>query len=340
MTVSVLEQMRIEFARQAAKPVFLDQQTSGISFQQYSQWFDLVPATKRNVLAAYVKFTYTVSGGTITPVTGADNLSVILGQVQVAATARVMPRSQTITKNFFEDVEQVTFDTNYGYPRAAPPSTAGTYSGFFYVPVGGQAAALRLLLPSATAAYSAGTVVIDSITVYVIEGDTDVVVAFKENNTPQLGTSIQSIKNYLPDDIAPDVLILVGDTGTSITQVFLVEQAGQITTAVTDVDALTNGLLAITPRTGKLGTSDFGISLQGAVLTIAQFAFASSATHDIGVIQYQGSGSVSPSTPQTTVAPPAVGQTGVENAAGKPSLTGGGRRVYSPPMASRFAIAK
>ena len=323
MTVSVLEALRVEFSKQAGKPLFVDQQTSGISFGQYSQWFDLTPQTKKNVLAAYVKFTYTVAG-TPTIQTGADQLDIILGQVQVAATSRVAPRSQTITRKFYEDVEQITWDTNYTYPRAAPQTTAGTYSAFMYIPIGGAAAALRLLLPSSTNAYTTAAVTINSITAYVVEGDSDVVTAFQENNTPSLGTSIQSIKNYIPDAIAPDVLIFRGDTSSTITQLFLVDQSGMVTAAATDTDAVANGLLALTPRTGALGSGDFGVTLQGSVLKIAQAAFASATTHDIGVIQYSGSGTVPTDHPQTTAAPPAVKQTGQENSAGKPVLRGTG----------------
>lgn len=329
MSVSVLEAYRVEFARQAGKPVFLEQQTTGISFGQYSQWFDLVPQTKKNVLAAYVKFTYTVAG-TPSAQAGADKLDIILGQVQVASTPRAMPRTQTITRKFFEDVEQVSFDTNYGYPRAAPQTSAGTYSAFFYVPVGGPAAALRLLLPSSTNAYTTAAVTINSITVYAIEGDNDTVISFKENNTPSLGTSIQSVRGFLPDDIAPDVLIFQGDTSATITQLFLVDQTNTIVVAATDTDAASNGLLAITPRTGALGTTDFGVTLQGAVLKVAQAAFASATTHDIGVIQYAGSGDVPANSPQTTPSPPAVSDTGRENAAGKP-VSKHGRAGYVPP---------
>jgi hypothetical protein len=355
MTVSVLEAFRVEFARQAGKPVFIDQQTTGISFGQYSQWFDLVPQTKTNVLAAYVKYSYTVTG-TPSIQTNADKLDILLGQVQIAASARVMPRTQTITRRFFEDVEQITFDTNYSYPRAAPQTSAGTYTHFFYVPVGGTAGALRLLLPSSTNAYTTAAVAINSITVYAIEGDNDTVVAFKENNTPSLGTNIQSVKNYIPDDIAPDVLIMVGDSAsggvTQVTQVFLVEQNGMMLVAATDVDAISNGLLAITPRTGALGNTalpggatlsiDFGVTLQGSVLKVAQMAFSGAVTHDVGVIQYIGSADVPQNVPQTTPAPPAVNQVGVQNAAGRPVIKGdkmsaGGRPGRGgPPVGSRF----
>jgi hypothetical protein len=347
MSVSTLEAYRVEFAKQAAKPIFIDQQTSGISFQQYSQWFDIVPQTKANCLAAYVKFTYTVAG-TPTAQAGSDQLDIILGQVQVAATPRVMPRSQTITRKFFEDCEQLSYDTNFfgtsTYPRAAPQTAAGTYSAKFYVPIGGNAAALRLLLPSSTNAYTTAAVTINSITVYVIEGDQDTVVAFKENNTPSLGTSIQSVKNYIPDDIAPDVLIMEGDTGATITQIFLADQSGSITAAATDTDALTTGLVAITPRTGALGSGSFGVTLQGSILKVAQMAFASATTHDIGVIQFKGSGDVPANATQTTAAPPAVDMTGSQNAAGKPVLRGRGggkgssRGGYSAPGHSRFAV--
>lgn len=354
MTVSVLEAYRVEFARQAAKPIFIDQQTTGLSFGQYSQWFDLVPQTKKNVLAAYVKFSWTVPGGGLTAQTNAQNLDVVLGQVQIAPSARVMPRSQTLTRNFFSNVEQVTFDTNfYGtstYPRAAPTAAAGTYNAAFYVPVGGPAAALRLLLPSSTNAYTSGVgLVLNSITVYVVEGDNDTVIAFKENNTPSLGSSIQSVKNYIPDDIAPDILVFCGDNNTTaVTQLFLVDQNGQMLVAATDIDAVTNGLVAITPRTGALASQSFtaggaaainqGVTLQGGVLRVAQASFASATTHDIGVMQFSGSGEVPANTPQVTPAPAAVGQTGQENAAGKPVSKGqhGAGRMRGPGPSSRF----
>jgi hypothetical protein len=337
MTVSVLEAYRVEFARQAAKAYFIDQQTTGISFSQYSQWFDLSPQTKPNVLAAYVKFSYTVTG-TPAAQTHADQLDILLGQVQVAAASNVVPRSQTITRRFMEDVEQITFDTNFlgtsTYPRAAPQTSAGTYTAQFWVPIGGPAAALRILLPSATNAYTTAAVAINSITVYGIEGGNDTVAAFQENNTPSLGTSIQSLKNYVPAAIAPDVMVMVGDTSTSVTQLFISDQNGQISVAVTDMDAVQYGMVAITPRTGPLGntalpgggslTIDLGVPLQGGVLTTFQAAFASATTHDIGAIQYSGSGEVPANNPQTTPVPPATSQTGSLNAAGQPVAKGGG----------------
>jgi hypothetical protein len=334
MTVSVLNAFRDEFSRQAAKPLFIDQQTNGISFGQYSQWFDLAPSTKPNVLAAYVKFVYTVTG-TPTAQTHADQLDILLGQVQVAAASNVVPRSQTITRRLMEDVEQITFDTNFlgtsTYPRAAPQTSAGSYTAQFYVPIGGPAAALRLLLPSSTNAYTTAAVTINSITVYAIEGGNDTVITFQENNTPSLGTSIQSLKNYVPAAIAPDVLIMVGDTATTITQLFIADQNGQISVSVTDMDSVQYGMVAITPRTGPLGNTaipggslsiDIGIALQGGVLTTFQAAFASATTHDVAAIQYAGSGNVPENTPQETPAPPAVDQTGALNAAGIPVVKG------------------
>jgi hypothetical protein len=357
MSVSVLEAYRVEFARQAAKPVFIDQQTTGLTFGQYSQWFDLVPQTKPNVLATYVKFTWTVPAGGLTAQTNAQNLDVLLGQVQIAPSARVMPRSQTITRSFMSNVEQLTFDTNfYGantYPRAAPTAAAGTYSAGLYIPVGGPAAALRFLLPSSTNAYTSGTgLVLNSITVYAIEGGNDAVIVYKENNTPSLGTLIQSVKNYIPDDIAPDAMVFVGDTSAAVTQLFLVDQNGQMLVAATDVDAVANGMVALTPRTGALGSQsttvggsaviNLGVTLQGGVLKVAQAAFASATTHDIGVIQFAGAPDVPENTPQETVAPPAVAQTGVQNAAGKPAskgdnMAGAGKFKGGPPNGSRFS---
>ena len=312
-----IEAYRTEFARQAGKPVFIEQQTSGLTAGQYSQWFDLTPLTKKNVLAAKVKFSYTVSG-TPAVVAGADILDVLLGQVQVAASSRTAPRTQTITRKFSEDVEQAALDTNYGYPRAAPSATAGTYTASFYVPIGGPAASLRILLASATNAYSAGTVVINNITVYVVEGDAEQVFAYKENNTPSLGTSLQSLARYLPDDIAPDIVIMEGDAASNITQIYAVDANGRILVTSTDLDVVTDGALALTPRTGKLGSGSVAFLAQKAVLRIFQVAFAAAGTHDIGVLEISGPSSVAPNTAQTTVGTPATKDVGVPNAAGVP----------------------
>lgn len=356
MSISVIESYRQEFARQAAKPVFLDQQTTGLTFGQYTQWFDIVPQTKANVLAAYVKVSYTVTG-TPAAQTNADQLDIFLGQMQIAPSARVMPRSQSLTRRFMEDVEQISFDTNFigasTYPRAAPQTAAGTYSAFVYVPVGGSANSLRMLLPSSTNAYTTAAVAINSVTVYAVEGDNDTVITFKENNTPSLGSAIQSIKNYIPDDVQPDVLLMVGDSAsggvTQVTQAFLADQTGQISIAATDIDAIGNGLIAITPRTGPLGNTvtipggatksvDFGVALQGGVLKIAQLAFSVATTHIVGVLQYAGSADVPQQPVQVTPAPPAVNQVGSQNAAGKPVYgkrgPAGKSRAAAP---SRFA---
>lgn len=321
-----LEAYRAEFARQAGKPIFIEQQTSGLSAGQYSQWFDLTPITKKNVLAAKVKFTYTLSGSPVV-VSNTDILDVLLGQVQVAASARTAPRSQTITRKFMEDIEQAVFDTNYSYPRAAPSATTGTYSASFYVPIGGPAAALRLLLASATNAYSAGTVVIDSVTVYVIEGDGEQVFAFKENNTPSLGTSLQSLARYLPDDIAADLVIMEGDASSDISQIYVVDQTGRVIVTSTDLDVVTDGALALTPRTGALGSGSTAFLAQKSVFRIFQMAFAASGVHDIGVLEVSGPAQAPQNSPQTTPSEPATKDVGVPNAAGVPTSgrSGGGK---------------
>ena len=65
---AVLDAYRQAFSA-AGKPIFIGQQTSGLSFGQWTQWFNFgAQQNQANLLAAYFKFSYTVSGTTITPV--------------------------------------------------------------------------------------------------------------------------------------------------------------------------------------------------------------------------------------------------------------------------------
>lgn len=321
---AVLDAYRQAFSA-AGKPIFIAQQTTGLTFGQWTQWFNFgKQAGGSQVLAAYFKFSYTVSGATITPVAGASVNDVVVqmlevsgqansaGRISVGATPGAHPTAG------IENLEQSAFDVSYGYPRAAPSATAGTYTAFFYTPIGGEAAAVRWQLAAATAGYSAGTVVLNSVTAYGIYGENPTVVSARESATPSLGTGPQDLKNQLSPNIAPTLISLVTDASTNITLVNLTDQSGKLTVSAADVDALTNGAAAITPRTGALkqGTT---ILADEAVPSLFQVSFAAAGVHDVLEIQFGGTTTVNPpKAAETTPATPATSMVGVPNAANVP----------------------
>ncbi len=330
---TTIQAYRDEFKQQAAKPVFKSQQTTGLSFGQYTQWFDLTPTTQPYTLAGYFKFNWSDTG-TMTPVSGADQLDAVIAQVEVAPSSGVGPRSKAITRKGMEDIEQVTFDVNFSYPRAAVSATTGTFTPFLYVPIGGQAAAVRFLLASSTAAFSAGTVSINSVTAYAVEGANDTVVSFNEQNTPSLGSGLQDMNAYVSKNIAPDLILLEGETTSTVTQVIITGQDNSVVVAATDIDAVSNGAIAFSPITGA-AKNGLSLATQQVVPNIFQVNFTSATTHDILEIQYKGGTVNSPQVSQTTPAPPASSMTGVVNPAGKP-VPAGSTRGYAAPMRRRF----
>ncbi len=321
---AVLDAFRQAFSA-AGKPIFIGQQTTGLSFGQWTQWFSFgAQQNQANLLAAYFKFSYTVSGTTITPVAGASVNDVVVQQVQVAAQANSSPKiSVGATPGAHptagvENLEQAAFDVSYGYPRAAPSSTAGTYTGFFYVPVGGGIAAVRWQLAAATAGYSAGTVVLNAVTAYGIYGSNNTSVTASESSTPSLGTGPQDLHTQLSPNIAPTLISLVTDASTNITLVNLAGQNGTLIVSAADVDALTNGAAAVTPRTGALkqGTT---ILADDVVPSLFNVSFAAAGVHDVLEIQFAGSEVTNvPTKAETTPATPSAGMVGVPNAANIP----------------------
>jgi hypothetical protein len=331
---TTIKAFRDEFGQQAAKPVFRGQQTTGLSFGQYTQWFDLTPITKPYTLAGYFKFNWSDTG-TMTTVSGADQLDAVIQQVEVAPSSGMAPRSKSITRKGMEDIEQVTFDTNYSYPRTAVSTTTGTFTPFLYVPIGGEAAAVRFLLAASTAAFSGGTVTINSVTAYSVEGDSSTVVSFNEQNTPSLGSSLQDMSPYISKNITPDMIILEGETTSTVTQVFMAGQNNQIIIAATDIDAASNGAIALSPITGS-AKNGLGLATQQVYPSIFQVNFTSATTHDVLEIQWAGGTSNVPQTPQVTPAPPATGQVGVVNAAGRPVPASGGPGISPAIRRPRF----
>jgi len=314
---TTIQAYRDDFRQQAAKPVFKSQQTTGLSYSQYTQWFDMTPTTKPYTLAGYFKFNYTVTGGSITSVSGADQLDAVISQVEVAPSSGMGPRSKAITRKGMEDIEQVTFDNSYSYPRTAAGTATTTATPFLYVPIGGEAAAVRFLMATATAAYSAGTVTFNSVTAYAIEGDNDSVVSFNEQNTPSLGSSLQDMSPYIQKTITPDMIIIEGETTSSVTQVCLAGQDNRIIIAATDIDAAANGAIAFSPIQGA-PKNGLGLATQQVYPSIFQVNFTSASTRDVLEIQVKGGTSNVPQHAQVTPAPPASQNTGTVNAAGKP----------------------
>lgn len=314
---TTIQAYRDEFRQQAAKPVFKSQQTTGLSFGQYTQWFDLTPTTKPYTLAGYFKFNWSDTG-TMTTVSGADQLDAVIQQVEVAPSSGMGPRSKAITRKGMEDIEQACFDVSYGYPRTAVATGTNTFTPFLYVPIGGEAAAVRFLLASSTAAFSGGTVTINSVTAYAIEGDNPAVVSFNEQNTPSLGSSIQDMSPYISKTISPDLIILEGETTATTTQIFLSGANNKIIVAATDIDAAANGAIAWSPITGA-PKNGLAIATQQIYPTIFQVNFTSATTHDVLEIQVKGPTDNTPQHAEPTPAPPASANTGVVNVAGKPS---------------------
>ena len=320
---TALEAYREDFSRYAGKAVFLDKQTSGLAFGSFTKDFAITPAIRPMALAAKVLMNYSITVAA-TAVAGTDALSPLLdGEVYVSPSAQSAPRSQmTGGHKSGEDIEQTLFDTQYGYPRGALPTAVGTYTASWYCGIGGQAASLKIRLPAQASVWSAGTIVINSITVYLVEGVYDGVVAFWEMNTPSLGTGLQPMGGYIGGNVAPDVVIFEGDSVSNISQVQIVAQDNKVAMNIVDPSVLTDGALALTPRTGALGSGSVSFAFLGIIPRVFNVGFVAAGVHDSLALQVSGSGNIVPSTPQTTVGVPAVTQTGVPNVANIPVAKG------------------
>lgn len=357
---------RDAYSRDAGNIDFGTMWTSGsMTAGQPTPWFSLTPHKgKSNVLGVIFKGVcqVTVAGGAGTPNTGADALDLWLGpgaQIDMTPAPGASGRSQSLTRQFVEFMYAVA--TNVAFTIAAPATFASAGNGSitvsWFVPVGGEAAAIRLRLPSTVQgaassgpvpgyAYTASntvTVSYTSLTAEVVSSNFTGVCAFREEKSPSLGSGMQDCMAWLPKDVAPDVGFLFGDTSTSITQVLIESTKGVNIIDSTDTDALQLGAAAIAPISGATFTTTAGfvLSLDGNAFGGFRLNFASSTIHYIGFFQCSGGATAEPGiTPGPTPASPAVAKTGSVTAAGQVSAmpkgsanvaNRGGRYQYRQP---------
>lgn len=331
---SFLQAYRDDFSVNVSNAQFAKQQTSGLSLGGLSNYLNLKPLQLPYVTAARVVIVYNVTAtAAVAPNAGTDTLDVVAGnggQVMVFPGPNTAFRSQLLTRKAIESVEKFAFDVNFGYPRGPLPTFAAagsnTVTASFYLPVGGEAASLRFILPAAPSNLYATPADVSfspvSITVYPVEGNNDMIWAYKESTTPSLGTGLQTIQEYIPADIQPDVIFEMGESSSTISSVFAVGLNNVQLYNTTDVTSITQGATALTPRTGA---DPFALDLpaMGVGFLTLQETFVAATTHDLVYLQTSGSQVMNPGqSPAPTVseatsgAPPAVKMQGTVNQAG------------------------
>ncbi len=349
-----LQVFREAYTRDGGNVSFGEQYTSAsLSAGQVTPWFNLTPKNgKPCVLGVIFKAIYVLTAtAPETPVSGSDALDPILSgsngaEVDIAPSAGAAGRAQSLTRAFAEFLYAALTNTSFSIAALPTFASAGTstITVSWFVPVGGQAAAVRIKLPSSiTASYAAGvTVSYTSITSEIVSTTFSGVCAFREEKTASLGSGYQSILAYVPKDVAPDAAFLAAESSTTITQVQIATTAGGMIVNSSDTDALQLGAAAFAPIAGATYTTTAGfvLTLDGSSFTQFSVNFASATTHYIGFVQVQGgSTTLENISPMATQATPAVTQTGSVTASGQvaakpgstgaPSATrGGGRHVY------------
>lgn len=334
------------FRRDAGQTSFVHKQTSGLTAATYTDDVGLLPLNgKKSVLGCVVKVVYVLTStnvGSYAPIAGTDVLDPILsngGSVEIAPTSGAMPRAKTLTRKFLEFIWAVT--TNTSFSVAALPTFASasaiTETVSFFVPVGGPAANIRILLAGSLAAsYTTGvTISFTSVETQVISSNFTGVAAFNETLTASLGSGLQDVLTYAPKNIAPDVVFMQGESSTTITQCYITEQSGYIMIQSTSTDALqTIGGAQIAPIAGATFTTTAGfvIPSNGKVFSTFQVTFLNATTHNIGFLAVQGGEVSAPnSQPQSTAAPNAADMVGQPGPGGTVQSAKGsqGRRVLS-----------
>lgn len=334
------------FRRDAGQTSFVHKQTSGLTAATYTDDVGLLPLNgKKSVLGCVVKVVYVLTStnvGSYAPIAGTDVLDPILsngGSVEIAPTSGAMPRAKTLTRKFLEFIWAVT--TNTSFSVAALPTFASasaiTETVSFFVPVGGPAANIRILLAGSLAAsYTTGvTISFTSVETQVISSNFTGVAAFNETLTASLGSGLQDVLTYAPKNIAPDVVFMQGESSTTITQCYITEQSGYIMIQSTSTDALqTIGGAQIAPIAGATFTTTAGfvIPANGKVFSTFQVTFLNATTHNIGFLAVQGGEVSAPnSQPQSTAAPNAADMVGQPGPGGTVQSAKGsqGRRVLS-----------
>ena len=341
-----LDGFRQAFSQAASGVSFKEQQTSGLSAGQYTQNFSLTPQNgKPNVLGVFLKMVGSLTATAAqTPVSGTDQLDLFIGgggTIEVAPAAGAQTRAKTITRQFAEFIWAVTTNWNFSVSAAPTFASAGssTVTAYVFIPVGGQAAVVKVKLPGAiTSVYAADvTISYTSVTTGIVSSDYSAVVAFNEELTASLGTSYQSLINYVPKDIAPDVVFLKGESSSTITQLSITTVDGMILVNTTDTDLLEFAAQSVAVSAGDTYTTTNGFVIMGDQKSFSTFqvTFASATTHYIGYLQVSGGAPTAPApNPQPTQAPPAVQQTGAVTPGGGVAVAGyagsTGPRV-SPP---------
>lgn len=300
-----------------ASPTFVGQQT-GIVGAGWSQWFNLTsPAPSKSVLAASFEFTsHLTASATVATETqnGAgqaiDQLDEFVDQLQVGPSPNANARSTIETRESIEEVERVSFNLPYSYPRAAPHSytaTTGTASDTqtLLVPVGGPAASVRVHVPAISQVYSASVTASVDVVVRVIVGTVSTVITFQDGQTGTLASGYNDLSNYFPANLSPDYLSMIGDTTSTVTAFFLTGQNGAVVVDVDTPGMLSTMQAAIAPATTKsTGFNTLAFALQKQRFRTIKDKLAASEAQQLLWISFDG-GSVSP-TPGASATPPST----------------------------------
>jgi hypothetical protein len=326
--VSAIEAYRNAYAAIAGAASFGEQQTQGLSAGQYSQYFSLTPRNgKANVLGVFVKFVATLTATAAqTPVSGQDLLDLYLsggGDIEISPGPGATMRAQTLTRAFAEFLWAESTNTAFTVSAPYTFTTSGTHSAtcYIYIPVGGNAASLRIKLAgNITGVYAADvTISYTSIETDIVSSNYDGVAAFKEELTASLGSGLQSVLNYVPQTVSPDAVFMTAESSTTITAVNITTMDGAVLLNSSSTDVLQLAAAAIAPVAGATYTTDNGFVIAGdeKSFSIFQLTFASATTHYIGYFQVVGSTTPPNPSASPTSAPAAVNQTGtVTNSGG------------------------
>ncbi len=327
---------REAYAQSAANASFGEQQTSGLSAGQYTQYFNLTPRNgKPAVLGTILKFVGTLTATAAqTPVSGSDALDLFIGgggTLEIAPSSGAATRAKTLTRQFAEFIYAVATNTNFSIAACPTFASAGTstVTTYVFVPVGGEAAVIKAKLAgNITGAYAADvTIAYTSVTTYIVSSTFSGVTAFNEELTASLGTSYQSLMNYIPKTVAPDYVFMKGESDTTITQVSVATMDGAILVNTTDTDVLELAANSVAVSAGTTYTTALGFVIAGdqKAFQTFQVTFASATTHNIGYVQFAGGPDVQPGpTPSPKDAPAAVNQTGKVTASGGVAVAGAG----------------
>jgi hypothetical protein len=213
---------------------------SGVGAGVDSQWFSVVPRVPGEyVMGALVTISTFVNApsATAASVSAAVNLDIGLNYVQVAPAPGVGPRSYTASRLATQEVERLCLGDNaagISYPGTAVASIASASSSTIvntvFVPVGGQAGAVKLhTAPIANAFTGTGVTYSSQIWVRSISGANPTVVTFEDNFTNSLssGAAIDITAN-MPIDIACDYIDFVGLATASLSGITMWGADGSI----------------------------------------------------------------------------------------------------------------